>query len=68
MFIHDPVLTNIYLLFRITKENAKYILNQVAMWILSQLLHLAGQTTTVIPVFFGPAVCAFPELYTPASI
>lgn len=53
----------IYLLFRITKEKAKYILNRVGMWILSQLLHLAGQRTTIIPVFSGPVVCAFPELF-----
>lgn len=33
------------------------------MWILSQLLYLAGQITTIIPVFSGPVVCAFPELF-----
>lgn len=35
------------------------------MWILSQLLHLAGQTTTIIPVFSGPVVCAFLEFFSP---
>lgn len=39
------------------------------MWIPSQLLLLAGQTTTIIiPVFSGPVVCAFPELFPPTSI
>lgn len=33
------------------------------MWILSQLLRLAGQTTTIIPVFSGPVVRAFPKLF-----
>lgn len=59
VFTHVPVLTYLYFLFRITK----YILNRVAMWILTQLLHLAGQTTTITPVFSGPVVCAFPELF-----